>query len=248
MVQLVKLEWLRIRRNAKEAAKEEFIEEMNSGDFNVDTDEVLKTNENHYTVDREEVRKLGRIKKKSVALRHDIYRPKLAWFNVADRFCFGTVTGSRKSFSIMVKPQKCCSKLDEQLPGHWIGRRGPVEWPARSPDLTTHDFFFWDYIKSLADEEKIENVEHLKNRIIEACAKITPEMLQNVLSTFSIFSSYIAIVAAGGYAVSQSLVHDGAEFLTIHALYPFQRVLTTTALQHAGFETELSSFYQCRTV
>ncbi|GFV16414.1 uncharacterized protein TNCV_1525601 [Trichonephila clavipes] len=26
-------------------------------------------------------------------------------------------------------------------PGHWIGRQGPVLWAARSPDLTSLDFF-----------------------------------------------------------------------------------------------------------
>ncbi|KAJ4444733.1 hypothetical protein ANN_06530 [Periplaneta americana] len=61
--------------------------------------------------------------------------------------------------------------LFEQFPGHWIGQHGPLEWPARSPDLTSLIFFFWGYIKNLVYEEKIENVEHLKNRIIEACAK-----------------------------------------------------------------------------
>jgi hypothetical protein len=26
----------------------------------------------------------------------------------------------------------------------WIGRRGQIEWPARSPDLTRLDFFYED--------------------------------------------------------------------------------------------------------
>ena len=31
--------------------------------------------------------------------------------------------------------------LDDNLPGQWIGRRGHIEWPARSPDLcVTFDF------------------------------------------------------------------------------------------------------------
>jgi hypothetical protein len=30
--------------------------------------------------------------------------------------------------------------VDQQFPGHWIGRRVPVEWPERSPDLTPLDF------------------------------------------------------------------------------------------------------------
>ena len=37
--------------------------------------------------------------------------------------------------------------LDEIFPQLWIGRRGPVEWPARSPDLTPSDFWPWGYVK-----------------------------------------------------------------------------------------------------
>ena len=31
--------------------------------------------------------------------------------------------------------------LDANLPNRWIGRRGPFEWPSRSPDLSSPDFF-----------------------------------------------------------------------------------------------------------
>jgi hypothetical protein len=33
--------------------------------------------------------------------------------------------------------------LDQQFPGHWIGRRGPVEWPARSPGIIKRVFVDW---------------------------------------------------------------------------------------------------------
>ena len=37
--------------------------------------------------------------------------------------------------------------LDKELPGRWIGRRGPTEWPARSPDLTVCDFWLWSEMR-----------------------------------------------------------------------------------------------------
>lgn len=37
--------------------------------------------------------------------------------------------------------------LDKELPGRWIGRRGPTEWPARSPDLTVCDFWLWSELR-----------------------------------------------------------------------------------------------------
>ena len=36
--------------------------------------------------------------------------------------------------------------LDVNFENRWIGRRGPIEWPARSPDLTVADFFLWGYV------------------------------------------------------------------------------------------------------
>lgn len=35
-----------------------------------------------------------------------------------------------------------CRWLDGRFPEQWIGRGGPVTWPARSPDLNPLDFFF----------------------------------------------------------------------------------------------------------
>jgi len=37
--------------------------------------------------------------------------------------------------------------LDATYPNTWIGRRGSVEFPARSPDLTPMDFFSGDILK-----------------------------------------------------------------------------------------------------
>ncbi|XP_011864210.1 PREDICTED: uncharacterized protein LOC105560037 [Vollenhovia emeryi] len=37
--------------------------------------------------------------------------------------------------------------LNRNYPGRWIGRGGPQNWPARSPDLTSADFFLWGKLK-----------------------------------------------------------------------------------------------------
>lgn len=34
--------------------------------------------------------------------------------------------------------------LNESFPNRWIGRGGPISWPARSPDLNPLDFFYGD--------------------------------------------------------------------------------------------------------
>nr|CAI5847363.1 unnamed protein product [Callosobruchus analis] len=46
-----------------------------------------------------------------------------------------------------VKVMDVRAYLDQNLSGQWIGRRGPIEFPPRSPDLTPLDFFLWGTVK-----------------------------------------------------------------------------------------------------
>ena len=63
--------------------------------------------------------------------------------------------------------------LDRQFTGHWIGHRGPVDWPPSSPDLTLLDFYLWDHLKAMVYQVKIQNMVHLKEPIRDACAHDT---------------------------------------------------------------------------
>ncbi len=53
--------------------------------------------------------------------------------------------------------------LDEKFPGRWIGRRGPIEWPTRSPDLSPCDFFLWGYLKNIVYQERSFATASLKS-------------------------------------------------------------------------------------
>lgn len=72
--------------------------------------------------------------------------------------------------------------LHEHYPGRWIGRGGPVPWPPRSPDLTPLDFFLWGYMKIEVYKTPAESREDLINKINNAAAQVTPNMLERVLS------------------------------------------------------------------
>lgn len=74
--------------------------------------------------------------------------------------------------------------LDEEFPNRWIGRRGEIEWPARSPDLNPLDFFLWGHLKSVVYATKPASLQDLRNRIQEECQRISPEMLQHVRDGF----------------------------------------------------------------
>lgn len=62
----------------------------------------------------------------------------------------------------------------------WIGRGGPVNWPARSPDLTPLDFFLWGFIKQKVMATAPTTPENMKNRIRQACTLVTADMLNRV--------------------------------------------------------------------
>jgi hypothetical protein len=70
--------------------------------------------------------------------------------------------------------------LDEQFPGRRIGRRGPTEWPTRSPDLSPMGFYLWGHLKVYS--EKIRDVRHLEQRILAVCEEITPDILIRVMN------------------------------------------------------------------
>lgn len=78
--------------------------------------------------------------------------------------------------------------LNEQYPQHWIGRGGPVNWPARSPDLTCLDYFLWGHLKSLVYSEEIRNSDHLRERITQACDQVknNPDVIQKAVRNLEI--------------------------------------------------------------
>ena len=74
--------------------------------------------------------------------------------------------------------------LNHVFPGRWIGRRGAIEWPPRSPDLSPLDFFLWGHIKSIVYSTPPETLDVLRARIIDVCREVTPQMLRNVRQRF----------------------------------------------------------------
>ena len=70
--------------------------------------------------------------------------------------------------------------LDTTFPQGWIGRGGFKAWPPRSPDITPLDFFFWGYVKQCVYSVRINDIDHLKERIRDAIHSVTPDVLLRV--------------------------------------------------------------------
>lgn len=47
----------------------------------------------------------------------------------------------------------------------WIGRRGPIQWPANSPDLSPLDIFLWGYLKNRIYYNRTQNIQVLEDKI-----------------------------------------------------------------------------------
>ncbi|CAH1998188.1 unnamed protein product [Acanthoscelides obtectus] len=73
-----------------------------------------------------------------------------------------------------------CEDMNQRFPDRWIGRRGAIEWPPRSPDLSTLDFFMWGHVKSKIFATQPTSLEDLRQRIVNEWIQVTPQILQNV--------------------------------------------------------------------
>lgn len=68
--------------------------------------------------------------------------------------------------------------LASQFGDRLISRSCDYFWPARSPDLTPCDFWFWGYVKRKVYSRKIDDLATLRQVIVEEIANIDPEMLE----------------------------------------------------------------------
>lgn len=66
--------------------------------------------------------------------------------------------------------------LDRTYPDRWIGRSGPILWPARSPDLTPVDYYVWGMMKELVYNEEIQSRVQLVAKIERAALQLRQEI------------------------------------------------------------------------
>ncbi len=103
-------------------------------------------------------------------LRDEIWPVINTWENIEDLIFMQD--GALPHFAFVVREW-----LNAHFPGRWMGRRGPHEWPARSPDLTPCDFFPWGWSKEQVYYTKPTTLEELEGRIQEVISSIQQEFL-----------------------------------------------------------------------
>lgn len=65
-----------------------------------------------------------------------------------------------------------------------ISKRGDINWPPRSPDLSPMDFFLWGYLKSKVFDTNPVSTEELKERIREEMQNISQNTCNAVIANF----------------------------------------------------------------
>ena len=88
-------------------------------------------------------------------------------------------------------PQPNMTLLQETFPGHVIPRYDHNNWPPRSCDLTTLNFFV-GLCKDLVNADKPSNIKHLKTNIRQVMAEILPNMCQKVVEKLASKKSMLA--------------------------------------------------------
>ena len=83
-----------------------------------------------------------------------------------------------------------------QFGRRWIGRRGPVDWPTRSPDLIPPDFWLLGFLKERFYSRRPQNVSKLRAFITQEINAIPQAVIQNV--TESVPARYATLIEKEG--------------------------------------------------
>ena len=97
------------------------------------------------------------------------------WPQIQDRNFILQQDGATPHYARIVR-----SFLDDHFPSAWIGRRGWMEWPARSPDLTPPDFFLWGFVKDKVYSRSPQTLKQLRTFIEEAITSVSVDLCQKV--------------------------------------------------------------------
>ena len=88
--------------------------------------------------------------------------------------------------------------LNFRFPGRWIGRGGPNNWPARSPNLRPLDYYVRGWMKEQVYSVKVGTRDALLGRILDAAGRIGNSQRKLQRTTCTVHNRVAACVVAGG--------------------------------------------------
>lgn len=95
--------------------------------------------------------------------------------------------------------------LRTKFPGRVISRKGDIDWPPRSCDITPLDFFLWGYLKDRVYTDNPQTLAQLKRNIRRVIGEIPAEMFQNVVGNMA--RRLASVVESRGGHLNQIIFH-----------------------------------------
>jgi len=88
--------------------------------------------------------------------------------------------------------------LNYHFSGRWMGRGGPHNWPARSPDVSPLDYCVWGWMKELVYSVKVVMRDALLGLILDATDCIRNSQWKLQQATCTVHNRAAACFVAGG--------------------------------------------------
>ena len=73
-------------------------------------------------------------------------------------------------------------RLDEHFSSRWLDRRGPHEWPPRSPVITPYDFFLCGRVNTEVYKTRPRKLNTLKDSIKHVISNISQQVLLDAMA------------------------------------------------------------------
>ena len=86
-------------------------------------------------------------------------------FPTVYEFCYFGYLHFQQDGALSHQAKNVRQSLDKKFPNRWIGRREPIKWTARSPDLIPPDFFPRGVLKNPVYANKPKTIDQLKQSI-----------------------------------------------------------------------------------
>ena len=103
---------------------------------------------------------------KHLEMLREVIVPQLQTKSNFDEFFFQQ-DGASPHYALRVRDY-----LNKVFPQRWFGRRGSIEWPPRSTDLTQMNFFFLGVVNNKMYDKNLKTVNELQNYSHDAFREI----------------------------------------------------------------------------
>ena len=84
------------------------------------------------------------------------------------------------------------------FPGKLISKKGDVQWPPRSPDLSPLDVFLWGHLKATVYAHSLRSLRQLRIRIRAAITSLTPSTLSTAVASLPLRTRF-SVRKRGGH-------------------------------------------------